>query len=190
VPPEISLGYTPTADHFIELAIYDVRPGGFGPYGLAFYDRFVSELKRRYGASLREIQVPPPTNDTEYRRITTENTLASIIDWFLAFALPILVTGSMSRFVLQKLEISANLRRLIFVVTNTWLVAPLPFPAAFILVIPLPNLFAFPWTSIDYYSRVASFAEVSFPVTLLLCAVVSSFLFRTKVESEEIGVPV
>lgn len=82
-----------------------------------------------------------------------------------------------------------NLKRLIFAVVNAWLVAPLPFPAAFILVIPLPNLFAFPWTSTDYYSRVASFAAVSFPLTLLLCAVVSLFLFRAKVEAERTDAP-
>src|SRR5258708_38678575 len=35
VPPEMSLSYTPTSDHFIELAIYDERPGAFVQYGLA-----------------------------------------------------------------------------------------------------------------------------------------------------------
>jgi len=189
VPPEISLSYTRISDHFIELAIYDERPGGFGPYGLAFYDRLVSALKQRYGASLREIRFPPPTNEAEYRRITTENTIAGIVVWSLAFALPFLVTGSLSRHVLQKLKISTNLKRLIFVVINGWLVAPLPFPAAFILVIPLPNLFAFPWTSTDYYSRVASFAAVSFPVTFLVCAVASLFLFRMTVEARGTGAP-
>jgi hypothetical protein len=184
VPPEISLGYTPTSARFIDLAIYDERPGGFGSYGLAFYGRLVSALKQRYHASLREIQSPPPTNETEYRRITAKNTIASIIAWSLAFVLPLLVTGSASRYVLQKLRVSANLKRLMFAVINAWLVAPLPFLAAFILVIPLPNLFAFPWTSADYYSRLASFAAVSFPVTLLLCAAISTLLFREKVEGE------
>lgn len=187
VPPEISLGYTPASGRFIELAIYDERPGGFGSYGLAFYGRLMSALKQRYGVSLREIQSPPPTNEREYRRITVENTIASIVAWSLAFGLPFLITGSVSRYLLQKLRVPASLKRLIFVVINAWLVAPLPFPAAFILVIPLPNLFAFPWTSTDYYSRVASFAAVSFPTTLLLCAAASLFLFRPKVEAEPTG---
>jgi hypothetical protein len=34
----------------------------------------------------------------------------------------------------KSLRVSANLKRLIFAVINAWLVAPLPFPAAFILV--------------------------------------------------------
>jgi hypothetical protein len=189
VPPGISLSYIPISDHFIELAVFDERPGGFGPYGLGFYDRFAAVLKQRYGASLRVIGSPPPTNEAEYRRITTVNTIASVLAWCLAFALPFLVTGWLSRYLLQWLQISTNLKRLIFVVINAWLVAPLPFPAAFILVIPLPNLFAFPWTSTDYYSRVASYAAVSFPVTLLLCAIVSLHLFRAKVESQRIGAP-
>jgi hypothetical protein len=184
VPPEISPSDSGLSDHFIELAIYDERPGGFGPYGLSFYDRLVSALRQRYGGSLREVRSPPPTNAAEYRRITTENTIASIVAWSLAFALPFLVTGSLSRYLLHKIRMSANLKRLAFVVVNAWLTAPLPFPAAFILVIPLPNLFAFPWTSTDYYSRVASFAAVSFPVTALLCAAVSLFLFRVKIEAE------
>jgi hypothetical protein len=182
VPPEISLSYTPTSARFIELAIYDERPGGFGSYGLAFYGRLVSALKQRYDASLREIQSPPQTNEREYRRITAENTIASIVAWSLAFALPFSVTGSVSRYLLQKFKVSANIKRPIFAVVNAWLVTPLPFPAAFILVIPLPNLFAFPWTSGDYYSRVASFAAVSFPVALLPCAAISMLLFKKKVE--------
>ena len=91
---------------------------------------------------------------------------------------------SVSRYGLRKLKISANLKRLIFSVVNTWLVAPLPFQAAFILVIPLPNLFAFPWTSTDYYTRVAPIAALSFPVTFLLCAVLSLFLFGAKSGSD------
>lgn len=190
VPPEIRLDYARISDHFIELAVYDERPGGVGQYGLGFYDRLVAALKQKYGASVRVVESPPPTNEGEYRRITTENTIAAIIAWFMAFALPLLVTGSLSRYLLQKLSISTGLTRAIFVMTNTWLVTPLPFPAASILVIPLPNLLAFPWTSADYYLRVASFAAVSFPVTLSLCAIVSLFLFRAKVEAERGGAPV
>jgi len=184
VPTELSLGYAPISNHFVEVAIYDERPGGFGPYGLAFYRRFASVLKQRYGASVHTVQTPPPTDNREYRRITAKNTRAAILAWSLALALPLLATGAVSRHILRKLEISAHLKRLIFSLVNAWLVAPLPFPAAFILVIPLPNLFAFPWTSTDYYARVAPFAAVSFPATFLLCAVVSLFLFRAEGGSE------
>lgn len=189
VPTELSLGYAPLTGHFVELAIHDERPGGFGAYGLAFYRRFVSALKQRYGGSLRQIQRPPPTDEKEYRRITAENTTASIIAWSLALALPFLVTGSVSWLALRKLEIPATPKRVVFSVVNAWLVAPLPFPAAFILVIPLPNLFAFPWTSTGYYARVAPFAAVSFPLTFLLCAISSLFLFRAKSRSERTTTP-
>lgn len=180
VPTDLSLDYTPACDHFVEVAVYDERPGGFGPYGLAFYRRLVSALGQKYGTSLRQIQYPPPTDVKEYNRITAKNTAAAVIAWSLALALPLLITGSVSCYALRKLRISANLKRLIFSVINAWLVAPLPCPAAFILVIPLPNLFAFPWTSTDYYACVTPFAALSFPVTFLLCAVVSLFPFRAK----------
>ena len=189
VPPEISLDYPRVSDHFIEVAVYDERPGGFGSYGLGFYERLIAALKKRFGPSVRIVEPPPPTNDAEYRRITTENTIGATIAWCLAFALPLLVTGSLSRYLLQKFTISKGLKRLIFVVINTWLVTPLPFPAATILVILLPNIFAFPWTSTDYYSQVSSFAAVSFPVTFLLCAIISLFLFSAKAEAESCEAP-
>jgi hypothetical protein len=113
--------------------------GGFGSYGLSFVHRLVSALKQRYGASLCEIQTPPPINEAEHRRITTKNTIASIIAWSMAFALPLLVTGPLSRY-------------------------------------PLPNLHALPSISADYYSRIASLAAVSFPVTFLVCAGTSLLL--------------
>ena len=181
VPPEIRLRYRPLSDRFVELDVFDERPGGFGSYGMSFYDRFLSTLKQKYGDSVRVVDPPPPTNDAEYRRITTKNSIAAVLAWGLAFALPLLITASLSRYVLQKLKISTLLKRIIFVVANTWLVAPLPFPAAFIFVMPAPNLLAFPWTSTDYYSRVASYAVVSFPVTLVLCTVIAIFLFKKNV---------
>jgi hypothetical protein len=74
-------------------------------------------------------------------------------------------------------------KRAIFVLVNSWLVAPLPFQGGYIFVFPGPNLLAFPWTDSDFYARVASYAAVSFPCTLLLCAVVSVFLFKGNSES-------
>jgi hypothetical protein len=184
VPPEISLGYARLSDHFVELDVYDDRPGGFGPYGLAFYNRFLFALRQGYGRSVRVVEPPPPTNEAVYRRITTENTIAAIFGWCIAFVLPFLVTGTLSRYLLQKLKIATNLKRVIFTLINTWLVTPLPFPMAFIYIMVAPNLFAFPWTTIDYYSRVTAYAAVSFPVTLTLCAIASVFLLRDKRDAE------
>jgi hypothetical protein len=190
VPSEISFNFTPPSDHFVELEISDERPGGFGPYGLAFYGRFLAALQNRYGASVRVVSPPPPTNEAEYRRITRHNDITSAFWLAFAFALPFLITGFISYHLLKKARIPKLLKRLIFSLLNGWLVAPLPFPAASILVIPAPNFFAFPWTNIDYYSRIKGFAAVSFPVTLLLCAVASMFLFRRKVETQRAGAPV
>jgi hypothetical protein len=183
VPREIPLGSMPASNHFVEVEVYDERPGGFGSYGLAFYQRLLSKLKQRYGTSVRVINAPPPTNESEYRRITRRNTEVGVAGWFLAVVLSLLVTGSLSCWILRKQKISPRVKRLIFVVTNTWLVTPLPFPIASIFVIPAPNLFAFPWTSTAYYSDVASYARVSFPLTLVLCAAASMFLFGKRREA-------
>ncbi len=188
VPKDISLGYTQLSDQFVQLDVFDERPGGFGSYGLAFYDRLLSALQQTYRTSVRVVASPPPTNEAEYRRITIKNTIGAIFAWSLAFVLPFLTTGLLSFHLLRRLRIPTHLRRLTFAVTNAWLAAPLPFPVAFILVMPLPNLFAFPWTSIDYYSRVASYAAVSFPLALVLCAAMSIFLFKG--EAKEPSAPV
>lgn len=162
----------------MELEIFDERPGGFGPCGLAFYNRVVSELRSKYGTTLRVLSPPPPTNEGEYRRITWHNDITSAFWLAFAFTLSFLITGFISYRLLRRVHMSRLLKRVTFSILNAWLVAPLPFPAAWIMVIPAPNLLAFPWTDFDYYSRIKGFAAVSFPLTLLICAITSMFLFR------------
>ena len=90
----------------------------------------------------------------------------------------LLFTGLLSVYLLNRLKTSTMARRLTFVLVNTWLVAPLPFPGGYIFVFPGPNLIAFPWTDWDFYSKVASYARVSFLCALVLCALISLLLFR------------
>src|ERR1700733_10059414 len=172
------LRYKPSSDHFIELNIYEERPGGFSSDGIQFYERFLSTLQKQFGASVIVVKDPPPTDEAEYRRITRVNTIGGIVGWLIAALLGLLFTGSLSGYLLKQFKISTMARRLIFIVVNTWLVAPLPFQGGYIFVVPGPNLIAFPWTDWDYYSKVASYAHVSLPCALVLCALVSMLLFR------------
>lgn len=174
------LPYRPSSDHFIELNIYEERPGGFSPGGFQFYDRFLSALRKQFGASVIVVKDPPPTNVAEYRRITLVNTIGGIVGWFIAALVGLLLTGLLSVYLLRRFKISTMAQRLIFVVVNTWLVAPLPFQGGYIFVFPGPNLIAFPWTDWDFYSKVASYARVSFPCALVLCALISVLLFRRR----------
>jgi len=174
------LRYKPSSDHFIELNIYEERPGGFSSDGIRFYERFLSALQKQFGASVVVVSPPPPTNEAEYRRITLVNEIGAVVGWIIAALVGLLFTGFLSAYLLNRLKISTMARRLIFVLVNTWLVAPLPFPGGYIFVFPGPNLIAFPWTDWDFYSKVASYARVSFPCTLLLCALISVFLFRVR----------
>jgi hypothetical protein len=172
------LRYKPSSDHFIELNIYEERPGGFSSDGIQFYERFLSTLRKQFGASVIVVKDPPPTDESEYRRITLVNTIGGIVGWLIAALLGLLFTGSLSGYLLKRFKISTTARRLIFIVVNTWLVAPLPFQGGYIFVFPGPNLIAFPWTDWDFYSKVASYARVSFPCALVLCALISMLLFR------------
>jgi hypothetical protein len=172
------LRYKPSSDHFIELNIYEERPGGFSSDGIQFYERFLSALQKQFGASVVVVNPPPPTNEAEYRRITLVNKIGAIVGWIVAAFVGLLFTGFLSVYLLNRLKTSTIARRLIFVLVNTWLVAPLPFQGGYIFVFPGPNLIAFPWTDWDFYSKVASYARVSFPCALVLCALISVLLFR------------
>jgi hypothetical protein len=174
------LRYKPSSDHFIELNIYEERPGGFSSDGIQFYERFLSALQKEFGASVVVVKPPPPTNEAEYQRITRVNTIGAIVGWIIAAFVGLLFTGFLSVYLLNRLKISTMARRLIFVLVNTWLVAPLPFQGGYIFVFPGPNLLAFPWMDWDFYSKVASFARVSFPCALVLCALVSALLFKER----------
>jgi hypothetical protein len=54
------------------------------------------------------------------------------------------------------------------------------------MVITAPNLLAFPWTHLDYYRHVGSFAAISFPCAFLLCALISLFLFRPRCDAKAV----
>jgi hypothetical protein len=172
------LRYKPSSDHFIELNIYEERPGGFSSDGIQFYERFLSALQKQFGASVVVINPPPPTNEAEYRRITLVNKIGAIVGWIVAAFVGLLFTGFLSVYLLNRLKTSTIARRLIFVLVNTWLVAPLPFQGGYIFVLPGPNLIAFPWTDWDFYSKLASYARVSFPCALVVCALISVLVFR------------
>jgi hypothetical protein len=175
---ELEIKYKPPFDHFVEICVFEERPGGFSSDGFLFYDRLLSALQKQFGSDIVVVTKPPPTNDAEYRRITYVNTQASILGWLIAAFLPLAFTGTISVRLLRKRAISAGAKRLSFVLVNTWLVTPLPFQGGYIFEFPGPNLLAFPWADLDYYRRVRSFAAMSFPCALLLCVVVSLFLFK------------
>ena len=176
-PPKDLLHYVPASEHFVELTILESRPGGFSARGKQFFDRFLSVLREDYGGSVVVAREPPPNDEATYRRITIGNTIAS--GFWLSFTalISLLITGSLSVYVLKRTPLSPLARRIIFATVNFWLVAPMPVPAT-IMVIPAPNIFLFPWTDLGYYHHIARFAVWSLSCTLLLCAAVSMLLFR------------
>src|ERR1700679_3834202 len=176
------LGYKPSSDHFVELNIYEERPGGFSPRGIQFYSRFLSALQEQFGASVVVVKKPPPTDEAEYQRITRVNTIGAIVGWFIAALVGLLFSGFLSVYLLKRLKISTMARRFVFVFINAWLVAPLPFQGGYIFVFPGPNLIALSWSDKNYYTHVGSYARVLFPCAFLLCALVTVFWFRDQSE--------
>src|ERR1700733_15089670 len=95
------LRYKPSSDHFIELNIYEERPGGFSSDGIRFYERFQSALQKQFGASVVVVSPPPPTNEAEYRRITLVNEIGAVVGWIIAALVGLLLTGLISVYLLK-----------------------------------------------------------------------------------------
>ena len=168
--------YELPAGPFFEIRVYEHRPGGFSSSG----HRFLAELQQRLELLdlLVTLKSPPPaTDDVEYWRVTLAGFFGGLVTWLIVFGVTVAVTGGASYVVLRSAPISVAAKRGVFVLVNTWLATPLPFPIATILIWTLPNLFAFPWTYVDYYRRVADAALVSFPVSFALCVLISRKVF-------------
>lgn len=169
------LAYQAPAGPFFELSVYEERPGGFSPDGHRFVSALHEEL--RHALTTTMVTPPPATDQSVYWRTTAINGLGLAVQWALAFSIAVAATGTMTLYVLRRLPLRRTTKQGLFVLINTWLATPLPFQAATILVVLLPNLFAFPWTYADYSRRVQDVAVVSFPISLTLCFLISLWLF-------------
>jgi hypothetical protein len=171
------LRYTPVSGPFIEIGVYEERPGGFSNAGVAFYRRFLSDMKDHFGASIFIAKEPPANNQNEYLRITIFNTIVTVFWSVVALGLSLVFTGALSYFALRKLRLSPWAKRAIFVAINAWLAAPMPYPTTWVQI-PLPNLLAFPWTDLHFYSNVALYAAVSLLCSVLICTLLAVRLFK------------
>ena len=174
--------YSPPEEPFFEIAVYEFRPGGFSRSGHRFFDELENELRQSLPVALTVVTEPPETRVGEYWSITLISLFFGATLWLLTFGASSALFGLVLVFMLSRDPDLVGLKRIIFTIGNTWLSAPLPFPAATILVIPLPHVFAFPWNNWDFYSRVLDVAVYSFPVAFLLSAVVSLKLFTIRQE--------
>jgi len=181
---EIStLPYEPPPESFFELRIYEGRPEEFSEEGHVFLSQLQDELGRTLRASVAMASPPPASDPRRYWVTTIFNSLAIAVWWTVVFLVAIALCAALARIALRQASISCAAKRGIFVLAGTWLATPLPFPAASILVVMLPNVFAFPWTSIEYYQRVESVAVFSFPIAFLLCTLIAVWVFPGKPRS-------
>jgi hypothetical protein len=171
------LRYTPVSGPFIEIGIYEERPGGFSNAGVAFYRRFLSDMKDHFRASIFIAKEPPANNQNEYLRITIVNTIVTVFWSVVALGLSLVFTGALSYFALRKLGLSPWAKRIIFVAINAWLAAPMPYPTTWVQI-PLPNVLAFPWTDLHFYSSVALYAAASLLCSFLICTLLAVRLFK------------
>lgn len=169
--------YSAPEDAFFEIAIYEDRPGGFSRSAHEFFYEFARELSESLPVSFSIATEPPETRADEYWIITIAGIFGGALYWLIVFGVSAAIIGSLFFVVLSRIPITVGVKRSLFVLGNTWLATPLPFPAASILVILLPHAFAFPWNRMDYYDRVLDVALISFPITLALSIAVSLKLF-------------
>jgi hypothetical protein len=161
---------------FFEIRVYEHRPGGFSASG----HRFFAELQENFATLDVLVTLETPslaTDKAEYWRTTLAGLFGGIFIWLTVFGVTVAVTGGISYVALKWAPIPVLVKRGVFVLVNTWLATPLPFPIAKILTWTLPNFFAFPWTYVDYYRRVLDVALVSFPLSLALCVLIARRAF-------------
>ena len=169
--------YDPPPGPYFELSIYEGRPGGFSSEGHEFVLLLQEELRRMLGAPVAMATPPPASDPGTYWTITITNALAMAVWWTMIFLVAMTVYAALAKKVLRNARLPLAAKRIIFVLAGTWLSAPMPFPAASILVVMLPNVLAFPWTDIEYYQRAGSVAALSFPVAFLLSTLVAIRIF-------------
>lgn len=172
-----ALPYDPPPGPYFELSIYEGRPSGFSAEGHAFVSLLQDELGRTLGEPVAMVTPPPASNSRAYWVTTIVNAATTVVWWTVVFLVTIFLCAVLARIALRRAPISRAAKRGIFLLAGTWLAAPLPFPAASILVVMLPNIFAFPWTNIEYYQRVGTVAALSFPIAFLLCTQIAVWVF-------------
>ena len=178
--------YTPKTGRFIEIRLSDRRPGGAGPEAHRLFQRTHSVLKERFGDDIVVVNLPPPTDDAEYKRITDANRLATVVWWCVAFFVSLLITAPVSGYLLGRTRLATLPKRAIFTVLNTWLVTPVMLPAT-IMVLLAPNALAFPWLDPGVYSYRGSLHVASFVCSFVLCALASMMFVRDRPKPE--GLP-
>lgn len=172
-----ALPYDPPPYPYFELRIYEGRPGGFSAEGHVFVSLLQDELGRTLKEPVAMVSPPPASDPRTYWVITIVNAVATALWWTIVFLVAISLCAVLARIALSRAPMSRAAKRGIFVLAGTWLAAPLPFPAASILVVMLPNVLAFPWTDIEYYQRVGTVAALSFPIAFLLCTQIAVWVF-------------
>lgn len=180
----VQLRYTAPYKRFVEVAIYEQRPGGFSQSGLTFFQKLRTTLQATYPQGIAVINEPPETNEAEYRRITSVNFVSSVVAWLIALVLSLAIIGIPLYYLMKRLPLPLGAKRALFALICTVLVAPVPLPAT-IVVVPGPNIFLFPWTDFSYYKAWGPFVPISFVATLTICAAISLKRFRAVPVGEE-----
>ena len=162
-----------TEGPFVEISTYEYRPGGFSHKGLTFHADLVTFLRQEFPSSVSVVQEPPPPNHFENLTINVVNVASLVFMWAAVFFLSVLISGSLSLAILRRLRIPVLVKRLCFVAINAIVATPVPFSAAFIFVVYLPHVFAFPWNNFDYYDRIFDVAMWSFPLSVSLCVLLA-----------------
>ncbi len=174
----VQLPYRAPFKSFLELAVYESRPGGFSPDGHVFFRKILTNLQTTLPSDVAIISEPPPTDEAEYRRISSINRVSAILSWCVALSLSLLLIGFPTYLVTKKLPVSLATKRVLFTLLCAWLVTPVPLPAA-LTVIPGPNIFLFPWIDVNYYKQWGWFVPGSLVVTLIMCAAIAILGFRS-----------
>ena len=162
----------------IEVTIHNHRPGGFSKSARNFHDEMMTFLNAGNGWIVREAVTPPPEDRSKYILVSAMNWVAGGIIWLIVFLLPLSAIGLLSGLIPTVSRHSHIVRRTIFVLLGAFLATPLPFPAASILMIPLPSIFMWIDPDPDYLFSIRDVAMVSLSASACVGTLVSFLVFR------------
>ena len=181
---DVHPAYPPPFEGFVEISVYESRPGGFSPEGHAFFSRLHGDLRTAFPRDIALIREPPATDQAEYRRVILIQIAFVILEWCVAFLVSLLFIGMPTRWLVGRLPLRRQQKQLAFALLGAWLSTPVPLPAA-LTTIAAPNVLLLPWNDVGYYAKFGWWFPCSLLATLLAYAMLSRAAFPSGAEQLE-----
>lgn len=168
---------------FIEITIHNDRPGGFSESAREFHASVGDYLRRSNLGDIRVAANPPKDDWVEYFYITIVGFISGLALWLVVLLIPLVVIAVVVRRTPWLSDFSSVSKRTIFVLLGVFFATPLPFPAASILVIPLPSALVWIAPDPDYFYRIREYIVPTLLGSFLVSTALAIRIFTSEKET-------